>query len=86
LPRNLRKKIIMIQLKDVRKVFNMGKPNEFVAIDSVSLQIDFEKVTVLKGPSGSGKTTLLSILGCMARPTSGRIMLTDREITSLPER
>jgi putative ABC transport system ATP-binding protein len=64
----------------------MGKPNEFVAIDGVSLQMDFEKVTVLKGPSGSGKTTLLSILGCMARPTSGRIMLSDREITSLPER
>ena len=76
----------MIQLMDVRKVFNMGKPNEFVAIDGVSLQIDFEKVTVLKGPSGSGKTTLLSILGCMARPTSGRIMLGEREITSLPER
>ena len=76
----------MIQLKDVRKVFNQGKPNEFVAIDGVSLQIEFEKVTVLKGPSGSGKTTLLSILGCMARPTSGRIMLADREITSLPER
>lgn len=76
----------MIQLMDVRKVFNMAKPNEFVAIDGVSLQIDFEKVTVLKGPSGSGKTTLLSILGCMARPTSGRIMLADREITSLPER
>ena len=76
----------MIELKDVRKVFNGGKPNEFVAIDGVSLQIDFEKVTVLRGPSGSGKTTLLSILGCMARPTSGRIMLADREITSLPER
>ena len=76
----------MIQLKDVRKVFNMGKPNEFVAIDGVSLHIDLGKVTVLKGPSGSGKTTLLSILGCMARPTSGRIMLGDKEITSLPER
>ena len=76
----------MIQLMDVRKVFNMGKPNEFVAIDGVSLQIGLEKVTVLKGPSGSGKTTLLSILGCMARPTSGRIMLGEREITSLPER
>ena len=76
----------MIQLMDVRKVFNTGKPNEFVAIDGVSLQIDFGKVTVLKGPSGSGKTTLLSILGCMARPTSGRIMLGEREITSLPER
>ena len=76
----------MIQLMDVRKVFNMGKPNEFVAVDGVSLHIDLGKVTVLKGPSGSGKTTLLSILGCMARPTSGRIMLADREITSLPER
>ncbi len=76
----------MIRLMNIRKVFNMGKPNEFVAIDGVSLHMDFEKVTVLKGPSGSGKTTLLSILGCMARPTSGRIMLSDREITSLPER
>jgi len=76
----------MIQIMDVRKVFNMGRPSEFVAIDGVSLHIDFGKVTVLKGPSGSGKTTLLSILGCMTRPTSGRIMLRDREITSLPER
>jgi putative ABC transport system ATP-binding protein len=76
----------MIQIMDVRKIFNMDKPSEFVAIDGVSLHIDFGKVTVLKGPSGSGKTTLLSILGCMARPTSGRIMLRDREITSLPER
>jgi len=43
-------------------------------------------LTVLKGPSGSGKTTLLSLIGCMARPTSGRIFLGEREITSLPER
>jgi len=44
------------------------------------------KVTALKGPSGSGKTTLLTVLGCMSRPTSGRIFLMEREITSLPER
>jgi putative ABC transport system ATP-binding protein len=76
----------MIELINIRKVFNAGKPNEHVAIDDVSLTIETHKVTVLKGPSGSGKTTLLSILGCMARPTAGRIMLQDREITSLPER
>ena len=76
----------MIELQEVRKVFNMNKPNEFTALQSVSLEIAAHRVTVLKGPSGSGKTTLLSILGCMARPTSGRIMLHDREITSLPER
>ena len=76
----------MIQLQNIRKVFNAGKPNEFTAIQGVNLSIDSRKATVLKGPSGSGKTTLLSILGCMARPTSGRITLKEREITSLPER
>lgn len=76
----------MICLHDIRKVFNAGQPNAFVAIDGVRLTIDAQVVTVLKGPSGSGKTTLLSLLGCMTRPTSGRITLHEREITSLPER
>jgi putative ABC transport system ATP-binding protein len=76
----------MIELLNVRKVFNMGKPNEFVSVHGISLSIDAHQVTVLKGPSGSGKTTLLSLIGCMARPTSGRIMLSGKEITSLPER
>lgn len=76
----------MIELKDIRKVFNSGKPNEFAAVQGISLSIEAGKATVLKGPSGSGKTTLLSLIGCMARPTSGRILLFGREITSLPER
>ena len=76
----------MIELSNIRKVFNMGKPNEFTAIDGVDLAVESQKVTVLKGPSGSGKTTLLSLIGCMARPTAGRITLFEREITSLPER
>ncbi|MCC6345872.1 MAG: ABC transporter ATP-binding protein [Nitrospirales bacterium] len=76
----------MIALKDVRKVFNAGRPSELLAVDGVSLTIEGRKITVLKGPSGSGKTTLLSIIGCMARPTSGRVELSGREITSLTER
>ena len=76
----------MIRLQDIRKIFNADRPNEFVAIEGVTLAIDSDGATALKGPSGSGKTTLLSILGCMARPTSGRITLNDRELTSLPER
>lgn len=76
----------MIELHDVRKVFNAGRSNEFVALDGVSVAIASNHVTVFKGPSGSGKTTLLSLLGCMARPTAGRITFQDREITSLPER
>jgi putative ABC transport system ATP-binding protein len=76
----------MIELINVRKVFNQGKPNEFVAIHGITLSIDSNGVSVLKGPSGSGKTTLLSMIGCMMRPTSGRIKISDQEITSLPER
>jgi len=76
----------MIELVNVRKVFNAGNPSEFSALNSVNLNIAQNKVTVLKGPSGSGKTTLLSIVGCMSRPSAGRVKLNGREITSLPER
>ena len=76
----------MIQLRDIKKVFNAGRPNEFTALCGVSLDIGKGGLTVLKGPSGSGKTTLLGIIGCMARPTAGRIRFKDRELTSLPER
>lgn len=76
----------MITINKVTKVFNQGRPNEYTAVNGVDLCVEMGKVTVLKGPSGSGKTTLLTVLGCMSRPTSGRIFLEDREITSLPER
>ncbi len=90
----------MIQLSQVTKSFNSGKPNQFTAVDDVSLTIEQGQLTVLKGPSGSGKTTLLSLIGCMARPSSGRITLhgvrtaffpddtaaSGLNISSLPER
>jgi putative ABC transport system ATP-binding protein len=76
----------VITLRDITKIFNQEKPNEFVALRRISLSVEASKMTVFKGPSGSGKTTLLSLIGCMSRPTSGRIHLFDREITSLPER
>ncbi len=76
----------MIELRNVRKVYTEGRPDELVAVDGVSLAIAPNTVTVLRGPSGSGKTSLLSLVGAMARPTSGRIVVDGREITSLPER
>jgi putative ABC transport system ATP-binding protein len=76
----------VIQLSGITKTFNVGKPNEFQALKGIDLEVALNEVSVFKGPSGSGKTTLLSILGCMSRPTSGRISLNGREITSLPER
>lgn len=76
----------MIELRDVRKVFHAGCPDELVAVDGVTLSIDGGALTVLRGPSGSGKTTLLTLVGCMARPSAGRIFVAGREVTSLTER
>jgi putative ABC transport system ATP-binding protein len=76
----------MIRLNDISKVFNQGRPNEFRAVHEVSLDIEDNRITVLRGPSGSGKTTLLSMIGCLSRPTSGRIFLGERNLSGLPER
>ena len=77
---------MLIELTDIRKAFNQRKPNEFWAIQGVSLTIEANKITCLKGASGSGKTTLLSMIGCLSRPTSGRITLDGKMVSGLPER
>ena len=75
----------MIELANVTKNYNLGKPNQFTAVDEVSLRIEPERITVLQGPSGSGKTTLLSLIGCMSRPSAGRIRLRGVHPPFLPE-
>ncbi len=76
----------MIELREVSKVFNQGQPNECRALREVSLRLERGGITVFKGPSGSGKTTLLTLIGCLARPTAGRITLDGRLLSNLPER
>ncbi len=76
----------MIELRDVKKVFNQGRHNELWAVRGVTLDLEPNRVTVLKGPSGSGKTTLLSMIGALSRPTSGRISLDGKLLSNLPER
>jgi len=76
----------MITLSKVSKTYQDGRPNAFQALKAVDLEITPNQVTVFTGPSGSGKTTLLSIIGCLARPSQGRIHIDGQEISSLPER
>lgn len=61
-------------------------PDEMHALTDVSLTVSRGEAVVLKGPSGSGKTTLLSIIGCMTRPTEGRVVVSGRDVAKLPER
>jgi putative ABC transport system ATP-binding protein len=56
------------------------------ALNEVDLEIAEKEVVVLLGPSGSGKTTLLNIMGGLDRPTSGRLLFRDLELTGLDDR
>jgi len=76
----------VIELADVRKAFNQGRPNELWAVRGVTLSIEARRATVLRGPSGSGKTTLLTLVGCLSRPTSGRVRVGGREVSGMTER
>jgi len=53
-----------------------------VALNNVSLSIPQGKFIAILGASGSGKSTLLNMLGCMDKPTSGKIQFHETDITA----
>lgn len=77
---------MLIKTENLCKLYNRHQPDEVTALEDVSLGIEAGEVVALKGPSGSGKTTLLSLLGCMARPTSGKVQFDGKDVSRLPER
>ena len=75
----------LIQTEDVTKVYNPRRPDEVCAVDAVTVEVERGEIVAIKGPSGSGKTSLLSLIGCMARPTSGSIVVDGRNVAKLSE-
>ncbi|WP_300403477.1 ABC transporter ATP-binding protein [uncultured Nocardioides sp.] len=59
--------------------------HDVVALQGVDLSIRPGERVAFLGPSGSGKSTLLTLLGGIQRPSAGRILLGDAEISRLPE-
>lgn len=71
-------------LESVTKVYKKGE-SEVRALDGVGLSIEKGEYLAIVGPSGSGKTTLLNILGCLDRPTSGKMVYDGRELRGMGE-
>lgn len=69
----------LLLLKDVRKSYNVGQPNEVEILHGVNLSVQPGEFIALVGPSGSGKSTLLNILGLLERMSSGSYQLQGRE-------
>jgi putative ABC transport system ATP-binding protein len=72
----------MIQLKDITKVYPMGK-RELTVLKGITLNIDNGEMVAIMGASGSGKTTLLNLIGCLDKPTSGSYYFEDKEVSRL---
>ena len=76
----------MLRAEDIRKSFRVHKRTPDVEVlNGISLSID-GGVTAIIGPSGSGKSTLLYCLAGLERPTSGRSVLLDQDLTTLSAR
>jgi putative ABC transport system ATP-binding protein len=73
----------MININNIHKVFNPGKPNQVSAVNGINLKIDPEEFLVIVGANGSGKTTLLDMVAGSVRPTSGTIILDGEDVTRL---
>lgn len=75
-----------LQVSDLTKGYNIGKPNEVRVLQGVSLQVDAGEVVALVAPSGAGKSTLLHIAGLLDTPDSGTVAIAGTDMTQLSDR
>jgi putative ABC transport system ATP-binding protein len=72
----------VVKIENVARVYQIGKV-ETQALRGVNLSIVNGEFTALVGPSGSGKTTLLQMIGCLDQPTTGKVFINNKDVTTL---
>lgn len=77
------KKIMLIHLKNINKIFQLDEELTFQALKDINLSIDKGEFVAIVGPSGSGKSTLMNILGLLDRPSSGEYDLDGHNVAQL---
>ena len=77
---------MLIEIKDVYKIYGDGLESEVRALDGVSLSIDRGEFVAVVGQSGSGKSTMMNVLGCLDIPTHGEYYLDGTNVRELSDR
>lgn len=72
----------IVEFENVTRIYTSGDHVQ-KALDSVSFSLDEGKFVVILGPSGAGKSTLLNMLGGLDSPTSGKITVNRKDISTL---
>jgi ABC-type lipoprotein export system ATPase subunit len=75
----------VLKAEHVSRTFRMGK-REIQALSDLNLQVNKGEFVAIMGPSGSGKTTLLNVLGCLDKPTGGKVVLDEVDVAKMPEK
>lgn len=70
---------MIIKAKQLSKIYGSNN-NKVIALNNVNLEINSGEFVSIIGPSGSGKSTLLHILSGLDNPTSGQVLLDDKDI------
>ena len=76
----------MIEIKNLYKTYNYGKPNAFEALKDVSLMINDGEMVAIIGKSGAGKSTLMHILGCIDDFEKGQYIFNGKDISKVNEK
>lgn len=79
------KKDIVIEVKDLRKVYRLGS-EKVVALNRVNVQIERGSICCILGTSGSGKSTLLNMMAGLEKPTSGSVVIKSEHIEKMSEK
>jgi putative ABC transport system ATP-binding protein len=74
----------VLQLENLSKTYTLGK-RDVPALSNLNLTVNAGEFVAIMGPSGSGKTTLLNVIGCIDKPTKGKVLLDGINASELPE-
>ncbi len=75
----------VVEMKNVAKYFGEGS-SKVKALDGVDLTIHEGEFVAIVGPSGSGKSTMMNLIGCLDRPTSGKVKIAGEDLSKLNDK
>jgi len=77
---------ILIECRELTKVYSRGKETPVRAVDGVELKVSNGEFLAIVGRSGTGKSTLLNLIGGLDQPTSGTVILDGKALDKISDR